>query len=243
MMRKVITIPVDEVVPPRIAVLNALGIPGEQDVDQRTIQLADDGVSLYREFAAPTGVVTSISTEDFEEIYYGEGHNDGETPLGDIYRSSNSLALFAVTIGGRVSEKIMRLFGDNDFPLGSALDAVASEGAEMAAQALESYYADFLKKSSGLDSSKGILRFSPGYCGWHISAQKKLFDRLNPGEIGISLRESFLMQPLKSISGVIVCGRKDIFYFDDSFPFCAECETRECRERIKDVMEPKQSVN
>ncbi len=242
-MRKVITIPVDEVLPPRNAVLNALGIPDEQNADQRTIQLADDGVSLYRELAAPTGVVTDISTEDFEEVYHGEGNNDRETPLGDILRSSDSLALFAVTIGEPVSERIMRLFGNNDFPLGSALDAAASEGAELTAQVLESYYADLLKKSNGLDSSIGILRFSPGYCGWHISAQKKLFDRLNPGEIGISLRESFLMQPLKSISGVIVCARKDVFYFDDSFPFCAECETRECRERIKDVMEPKQSVN
>jgi hypothetical protein len=243
MMGKVITIPVDEAIPPRSAVLNALGISDERSVDRRTIQLADDGVFLYRELAAPTGAVTDISKEDFEEVYYGEGHNDGETPLGDIIRSADSLALFAVTIGEPVSERIMRLFGENDFPLGSALDAAASAGAELAAQALESYYADLLKKNNGLDSSRGILRFSPGYCGWHISAQRKLFDRLNPGEIGISLRESFLMQPLKSISGVIVCGRKDIFYFDDSFPFCTECETRECRERIRDVMEPKQSVN
>jgi len=242
-MRKVITIPVDEVVPQRSAVLNALGIPDGQSVDRRTIQLADDGVSLYRELAAPTGVVMAISVSDFADVYHGESHNDGETPIGDIFRSSDSLALFAVTIGEPVSERIMRLFGENDFPLGSALDAAASEGAEMAAQALESHYADLLRKSDGLDSTKGILRFSPGYCGWHISAQKKLFERLNPGEIGISLRESFLMQPLKSISGVIVCGRKDIFYFDDSFPFCAECETHECRERIKEVMEQKQSVN
>lgn len=242
-MRNVITIPLDEVVPPRSAVLNALGIPDERSVDQRTIQLADDGVSVYRELVAPTGIVTDISTEDFEVVYNGEAHNDGETPLGDIFRQSDSLALFAVTIGEPVSERIMRLFDDNDFPLGSALDAAASEGAELAAQALESHYADFLKKSDGLDSSNGVLRFSPGYCGWHISAQKKLFDRLNPGEIGISLRESFLMQPLKSISGVIICGRKEIFDFDDSFPFCADCETRECRERIRDVMEPKQSVN
>jgi hypothetical protein len=243
MMRNVITIPVDEVVPPRSTVLNALGISDERSVDRRTIQLADDGVSLYRELAAPTGVFTDISTENFEEVYRGEGHNESETPLENIFRSADSLALFAVTIGEPVSERIVRLFDDNDFPLGAALDAAASEGAELAAQALESHYTDFLKKGNSLDLTKGILRFSPGYCGWHISAQKKLFDRLNPGEIGISLRESFLMQPLKSISGVIVCGRKDIFYFDDSFPFCAECETRECRERIKNVMEQKQSVN
>jgi len=223
--------------------LSALGIPEDQNPGQRTVRLADDGVAMYRKLAAPTGVIMDISVIDFEEVYHGEGRNEAETPLGEIFRSSDSLALFAVTIGKGVSAEIMRLFGDNDFPLGSALDAAASAGTEMTAQALESYYIDFLKKRNGLNSSQGILRFSPGYCGWHITAQKKLFDLLNPAEIGMSLRESFLMQPLKSISGVIVCGRKGIFNFEDSYPFCAECETRSCRERIVDVMEQKHSAN
>jgi hypothetical protein len=76
------------------------------------------------------------------------------------------------------------------------------------------------------------MRFSPGYCGWHVSGQKKLFAALEPEEIGITLTPSCLMKPLKSISGVIIAGDVDIFQFEDAFAFCGECSTHVCRERL-----------
>jgi hypothetical protein len=76
------------------------------------------------------------------------------------------------------------------------------------------------------------LRYSPGYCGWHISGQKRLFERLNPAEIGITLNSSFLMQPLKSISGVIVSAERKYHLIKSDYPFCAVCPHRSCRERI-----------
>ena len=96
----------------------------------------------------------------------------------------------------------------------------------------------YVQKQSGeFGPSDGALRFSPGYCGWHITAQRKLFDLLDPDETVISLNESCLMSPLKSISGVLVIGRKEIFDFDDSFPFCSTCSDHSCRERIRAVLE------
>jgi hypothetical protein len=234
-MRELIAIPIDETVASRGAVLGAMGVPAEREPSQRTVRLADASVSMYRRLAEPNGAVSDISIADFERVYYGEGNNVSETPLGDIFMSSDHLSLYAVTIGRAICEEITRLFDVGDFALASALDAAASEGTETAAQALESVHRDYLKRKDLFGPSMATLRFSPGYCGWHISAQKKLFEYLNPGDIGISLRESFLMEPLKSISGVVVCGREDIFDFDDSFPFCSECETRSCRERLGQV--------
>ncbi len=236
-MRKIVAIPVDEVVPSTNAVLHALGVPEETDPDRRTMRLVSDGISMYREVAEPVGILMDISVGDFELVFHGEGKNDEDAPLGNIFVSSDRLALFAATVGDEVTRRVTQLFDDNDFAIGSALDAAASESAEMAAQALQTFYAGCLSREEVLDSSTGILRFSPGYCGWHLSAQRKLFDYLNPSEIGISLNAGYLMQPLKSISGVIVCGRKEIFDFDDSFSFCADCETRSCRERIRQLME------
>jgi hypothetical protein len=43
------------------------------------------------------------------------------------------------------------------------------------------------------------------------------------------------MDPLKSISGVIVAGRAEIHEFDNDYDFCAECGTRTCRERIDQI--------
>ena len=50
-------------------------------------------------------------------------------------------------------------------------------------------------------------RFSPGYCGWHVSEQKKLFPLFPSAEpCGIRLTDSSLMLPIKSVSGVIGLG-------------------------------------
>ncbi len=117
------------------------------------------------------------------------------------------------------------------------LDSAASEGTELTSIALESEFRRYLKGTEKLKPSSGLLRFSPGYCGWHISAQKYLFDFLRPEEIGLRLRETFLMEPLKSISGVMVAGPKEIFEFDDTFSFCLDCMTHTCRERIQALRE------
>ena len=234
-MRKVTYIPLDESVPSRNAVLGAMGMPAGRKPGGRILELADRAVSIYRRLAQPIGIVAAVSAPEFEDVYRGCGDNASETPLGNIFGSADDLALFAVTIGQGICDETARLFEAADFALASALDAAASEGVETAADALESAHRECLRRTGKLDSSRATLRFSPGYCGWHIGAQRKLFAHLNPGEIGLSLRDSMLMEPLKSISGVIVCAGKDIFDFDDSFPFCSECETRSCRQRLRQV--------
>jgi hypothetical protein len=76
-----------------------------------------------------------------------------------------------------------------------------------------------------------VLLYSPGYCGWHISGQKKLFEFLRPERIDIRLNERFLMIPLKSISGVLVAGAAEIHHISERYPFCDHCQSPTCRER------------
>jgi len=234
-MRELIDIPLDDVLPPIDAVLKSQGIPKDITPDNRIIDLARDAISLYKDFAKPHGVRMGISIADFESIYFGEGNNEPETPLDEIYNSSSDLALFAVTIGSDICAEITRLFDISDFALGSMLDSAASDGTEMAAQVLEDHYKKDLEDEGRLDLNSAVLRFSPGYCGWHISAQKKLFGFLKPEEIGIELGESYLMNPLKSISGVLISGPKSIFDFDTTFSFCGDCETLSCRDRLTEI--------
>jgi len=236
-MRKILSISTDDVTPSINAVLKGLGVPEGNTPDKRIIQLAQKSISLYKDIARPTAIIVNISMIDFEKVYHGEGENELETPLENIYKSADNLALFAVTIGENVSKEITRLFRQDEFAIGSMLDSAASESAEMTAQTAELSYSDYLKETNRQSPDSGVMRFSPGYCGWHISAQKKLFEFLNPDEIGIELGESFLMKPLKSISGVIINGSKRIFEFDDVFPFCGDCDTHSCRDRIKTVLE------
>lgn len=236
-MKKVLTFPVEEVTPSVETILKAQGISDNSTVDDRILRLAEKAISAYEKLAKPIGITMDISKSDFENVFIGEGNNENDAPLGSIYDSSEHLALFAVTIGNQICSEISALFEANDFAAGSMLDSAASEGAEKTAEALELSYRESLSEKGGYDSSIGIMRFSPGYCGWHISAQKKLFELLRPGEIGIELNDSCLMIPIKSVSGVIVTGKKESFVFDDAFDFCAECDDRSCQDRIKTMME------
>ncbi len=236
-MRKILSISTDDVTPSIDAVLKGLGVPEGNTPDKRIIQLAQKSISLYKDIAAPTAVIMDISMIDFEKVYHGDGDNEIETPLENIYKLADNLSLFAVTVSENVNKEISRLFKQDEFAIGSMLDSAASESAEMTAQIAESFYSDYLKETDRQNPDSGVMRFSPGYCGWHITAQKKLFEFLNPDDIGIELGESFLMRPLKSISGVIIAGPKKIFEFEDVFPFCGDCETHSCRNRIKAVLD------
>jgi len=235
-MREIITIPVEETVPSIAAVLEGQGIPRRVQPDPRTLRLAQDALSLFREKAEPRGILVEIEKGDFRDVFEGEGLNEEESPVRRIAQASENLALFAATLGESVCAEISRLFRENDFALGSMLDSAASEGAEMSAQALEDHYRKHLEGADRFDRRHGTLRFSPGYCGWHLTGQKKLFALARPVEIGITLNDSCLMQPIKSISGVVIAGRKYIFEFDDTFAFCQSCTTHTCRDRISALL-------
>ncbi len=232
-MRKELEISVERVTPTIRMVLRAQGIPESVAPDGRTNALVEEALAVYRRVAEPVGVVAEVPADEFAEIFEGMGRNEPDNPAAMIHPRADRLALFAVTIGGRMSETLDGLFDESNVALGVMLDSVASEGAEMAADALESRYRIGLERAGDIDAETGLLRFSPGYCGWDISGQKALFDRLGPVTIGIELSESFLMRPIKSISGVIIVGEKDIFDFNDDFPFCADCDSHSCRERIR----------
>lgn len=234
-MIEIVNIPLERTIPSVETILFQQGIPGIEAADKRTLKLANRAIRDYLVHAKPIGIMARITNSDFEKVYRGEGENDADTPLDLIYPDASDLALYAVTLGGIVSEGIRMNFDQNDFAAGSMLDAAASEGAELAADFIEFYYREKLKKNGHFSEPTAVMRFSPGYCGWHVSGQKKLFDALQPDKIGIELTDSFLMKPLKSISGAMIAGSLRIFEFGDNFSFCARCENHSCLERLESL--------
>jgi len=116
------------------------------------------------------------------------------------------------------------------------LDTAASLGADLAAAEIERYCEAQWRSARVIDDTTTVMRFSPGYCGWHVSGQKRLFARLQPESIGITLNDSCLMQPLKSVSGVIVAAPRDAFDIHDTYPFCADCVDHSCRDRFAAIV-------
>jgi hypothetical protein len=222
--------------PDRHTVLRAQGIPDDAAVPERVAALLDDGFEIYSCKVEAAGIRAEVSSEEFDAVYRGAGRNASRTPLEGIFPDAHGLALFAVTVGEAVCSEIRRLFRTGDPALGYTLDTIASAGAECLAGASARDYQDTVSRSGPNPSDVRVVPYSPGYCGWHVSGQAKLFGVLKPERIGISLNASYLMEPLKSVSGVLVAADREIHDFDIEFDFCTDCAGQECRERIQSVL-------
>lgn len=227
-------IPFADVCPTVDAVLSAQGVRPGNDASERLASLSAEAIEQLKAQARPAGITRAISHGEFAAMYLTVPKHEDSTPLSLIFPRADSLALFAVTIGEPVCDMISKLFSAADFAAASMLDAAASDATERAADWLEREWSSALRDRIP-GPPRATMRFSPGYCGWAMEGQSNLFGYLRPKEIGISLGESYLMKPLKSISGVILAGRSEIFEFDDNYPFCENCSSRACRERLISV--------
>lgn len=90
MIKQVLSMPVEHVMPPVSAVLEGQGIPSWVEPDERTRQLVHDALDLYREKACPKGLLTEITGEEFGKVLHGEGisveESSRERHLQDVGR-------------------------------------------------------------------------------------------------------------------------------------------------------------
>jgi hypothetical protein len=224
-----------DIMPDRKAILKNQGIPQDLNIQSKIHTLITKAIEIFTTSAKPVGMISELSTGEFETIFTGQGKNEADNPLKHIFPLADNLALFALTIGSNISTKIEELFKDNDFALGYVLDTVASLAADRAVEVFEMYFFNNLSERCLTAPDTRVLSYSPGYCGWHISGQKNLFKHLQPETIGISLNDSHLMNPLKSVTGVLVAGKKEVHLFKSNYPFCRSCKTYSCHERMKRI--------
>ncbi|MCX6580137.1 MAG: hypothetical protein NT166_08125 [Candidatus Aminicenantes bacterium] len=233
-MKTIINIPIDKIKPDVAGVLKTQGVPPPPGPPPpgRVTSLYHSAEELFLKLAAPTAIMAEVTIPQFTEIFKGNGLNEPDTPLEKIFPRASQLALFAFTLGPEVCLEIEEQLNTHNFALGYMLDAVSSYSTDKGAGAAQNIFLEHLTSTGQADASTRALLYSPGYCGWHISGQQKLFEYLKPEEIGIHLNKSFLMTPLKSISGVLVAGDKRIHRFKNSYTFCVHCPSKNCRERI-----------
>jgi hypothetical protein len=227
---------IEEILPSMEDILRGQGIPKGFFIKDNIKILVEKSLDLFIAEAAPSCIIQEISKDDFHEIFIGEGNNEEGVPLEKIYLQADHLILFAITMGDMVSHRIAELFGNNDFALASMLDTTASCSTDKSIDFLEKRITEELIEKKLMTKNSMVLSYSPGFCGWHINAQKKLFLYLHPELIGISLNESCLMTPLKSVTGVLISGDKNIHYFGNSFSFCYNCKVQSCIERQERIL-------
>jgi hypothetical protein len=195
----------------------------------------DEALALLAESAEPKGVVEPIPAEELATVLQGMGQNAEDPVVGWIYPRADALALFAATLGPRVTDEIEDLFATDDVPLAVSLDAAASRMAENATSALSRAFSKRIAHDTETTGEIHVLGYSPGYCGWHVTGQHALFRRLRPERIGITLGDSALMHPLKSVSGVLIAGSAALHTFETGFTYCSACRDKSCVARMRSL--------
>jgi hypothetical protein len=142
--------------------------------------------------------------------------------FGQLKRSE-SIAVFLCTAGEEIGIRSRRAMNERDFLRGYIYDVIGSEIVEATADLMQ----DELEITMKYTGEKITNRYSPGYCGWDVAEQHKLFQLMPDNYCLIQLTPSALMDPVKSISGFIGIGR-NVRY--NSYT-CGLCDLKDCTYR------------
>ena len=207
-------------------VLNRIGYGDTDNISLRIDSLVDDYIDNYHDFIVPS---FSYIYKDIEEASGTRVRIDGMTfksgVLARVLGECEYAAAFVLTIGSYLEELVANLSSKGMVLQATVLDAVGSGAVEQLAGEIKSE----IRREAAADSLIISRRFSPGYCDWDISQQKRLFDLLDGNTAGVSLTENMLMMPRKSISGIIGVGLpgRDI----EKYNQCLTCQKKDCPGR------------
>jgi hypothetical protein len=140
-----------------------------------------------------------------------------------LIKKSDSIAIFLCTAGEGIGIRSKKAMKEGDLLKGYIYDVIGSEIVESTADLMQKE----LEKTMISSGKKITNRYSPGYCGWDVAEQHKLFRLVPYNFCGIRLTESALMVPIKSISGIIGIGENVKF----NQYTCNLCDSKNCRYR------------
>jgi hypothetical protein len=143
--------------------------------------------------------------------------------LSEVMKNAEKLVCFIGTLGPGIEEEVGVLMQDNDLSEAYILDAMGS----VAVEDLVDKFQQTIKNECERVGKTVTLRFSPGYCDWPLTEQKKLFSLFEPEDIMVQLLDSCLMQPVKSISGVFGIVPQGSALYNP----CRYCDDRGCKAR------------
>lgn len=122
--------------------------------------------------------------------------------IGRLLTGCSKAVLFAATLGSGV-DALLRKLQITNMPKALLTDA-------MAGAAIEQICNDFQEELQGrFPAMQQTMRYSPGYGDLPLTLQKELLATLEAGKrIGLSVTESNMLTPLKSVTAII--GLRDI---------------------------------
>lgn len=195
---------------------------GKHAVDDQTLGLIADSFGSLRTLSSRKSVyrIFDLEQEDGETVRFGSLTVKSKS-LGKNLRGCDKIVLFGATLGIGVDQLLSRT---------SKTDMAKTVVLQACAAALLEEYCDECQERirQEMESEGRYLRprFSPGYGDFPIECQRDLVRMLDCAKsIGLTLTESCMMAPSKSVTAVIGAGRAAVRCHRQG---CESCEKLDC---------------
>jgi len=195
-----------EVRPEPSALISYLQLP-----DMESYSLVRDIVDkTFNTLASTEGIRGGYRIFNCESVDIAKGEivcqqNTIETGrrISGYMKKATQVALFVCTAGSIFTTLAQNYQKNGDFLEAFVVDSIGSATVENAMNSIQ----HSLEKEMKKEGKKITNRYSPGYCEWSLSGQRSLFRTIGENPTGIKINESCLMQPIKSVSGIIGIGQ------------------------------------
>ncbi len=142
--------------------------------------------------------VTGVSLPDEYRVQLANGTEFTGVGVHRLLSQSHVAAVFILTVGGDIDSLVRARMPGNPYA-GYCLNAIASA---MTSGLFRTMQSDLESEISQYEATL-LYRYSPGDAHWAIEEQRKLFQLLQPGDLGIRLTDTCYLIPLHSLSGVL----------------------------------------
>ena len=210
---------------------------GCREASSQTMDLIDLCITEIKDKLSYKVCFRSMSMEEFWAFGKNEKVPPGSSTLCANLDGCISVIIFAATIGISIDRII------NRYSRISPAKALCFQA--IGAERIESLCDLFNKELKEKKAKEGLLlrpRFSPGYGDFPLSVQKEFFRLLEcPRKIGLTLNDSLLMSPSKSVTAVIgiydrICNEKTAAgspRYEVENTDCNACSKTDCEFRRK----------
>lgn len=215
----------ESIVPDPDNVRDLLGKEIPRD-DPMTRDLIPELIEKCRRVSTPRAVYLILQKEEAAQkaqILMGDTSFLVGKTIQKMLHGSELYALFLATTGPGPESVAREYMAAGDY-LEGYISNIA--GSALVEEVAEKTHQKIAEEANRL-GMKITNRYSPGYCGWDVSEQQKLFSLFPNQCCGITLTESSLMTPIKSVSGLVGAG-KEVKFRDYT---CEICSMKDCTFR------------
>jgi hypothetical protein len=150
------------------------------------------------ELIEPAAVWDTFPIREFrhERLMLADGTRIGGGPVATVVAGATDLVIGVCTIGGAISQRISEQLRGEQRLRAMFLDDLGSWAVDQVRQQL-------CRRIEGDAASRDLrasASLSPGESEWSVAEQAVIFSLVDAQEIGVTLNESMVMSPVKSLS-------------------------------------------